>query len=148
MCAGVGALVHVDQEAVRARVAAVLPAVPEVAAAYLFGSALGECRPDSDVDVALILRAAREAAPDFSPAPFEGVVAAALGPLAGHPVDVVALDRTKPLIAMEALHGRQLYVADQDELADFIEVVARAYPDARYWWDRAVADVLAGVRRP
>ncbi|MEW6227740.1 MAG: hypothetical protein AB1700_06525 [Bacillota bacterium] len=47
-------LVTVNEDAIRAAVVPVLVRFPQVAGAYLFGSSLGRCRPDSDIDIGLV----------------------------------------------------------------------------------------------
>ncbi|MEW6447770.1 MAG: nucleotidyltransferase domain-containing protein [Bacillota bacterium] len=48
-------LVRINLEPVIQQVRAVLSEFPQVAGAYLFGSAMESCRPDSDIDLGLIL---------------------------------------------------------------------------------------------
>jgi predicted nucleotidyltransferase len=49
-------MVRVDRDEVTRRITAACSGCRDVAAAYLFGSALGDMRPDSDIDVGVVLR--------------------------------------------------------------------------------------------
>ncbi len=138
-----GQFVTVDQAAVTERVGRVLPLFPEVAAAYLFGSALGACRQDSDLDLALIVKPEVERNPEFSPWGLEGRCAAALGWLAGHCFHPTVLARESAVFAMQAFKGRLVYCVDEAVVADYIEGIARAFPDANRRWLQALNDVLS-----
>ncbi len=81
-------LVVVERDALRARIRAVLAAFPEVAGAYLFGSALGTVRPGSDIDLGVI--------PTVDLTPQRGIDLGAeleerLGHLGSHPFHVTIL---------------------------------------------------------
>lgn len=110
-------LVHVDLAEVEALVRSVLPAFPEIAGAYLFGSCLGGCRPDSDIDVGLVLVAPND------PLYVEAQVEGQLGTLAGHPFHVTAL--TAGELAFEVVRdGRLVFEQDRDAVTEFIEQLA------------------------
>jgi predicted nucleotidyltransferase len=81
----------------------ILAGCPEVAAAWLFGSAArGAMRPDSDVDVGLLLTDSSWTAADRYA--LLGELAARLEAPAGmRPVDVVLLEHQGPVFAHEAL---------------------------------------------
>ncbi|MDA8065845.1 MAG: nucleotidyltransferase domain-containing protein [Thermaerobacter sp.] len=113
------ALVRVDLERVAARVTQVLPRFAEVAGAYLFGSGIGLCRPDSDLDLALILRR-----PAAHPLQLEGRVEAQLGSVDGHPFSVLALGHPGRLAWEVIGNGRLMYEQDRDAVTDFLEQTA------------------------
>lgn len=85
-----GDLVNVDIGIVAKRVANVLRGFPQVAGAYLFGSALGALRKDSDIDIGLILEDIIMT--DKDKAHLEADIANLLKPVNGHIFDVVLLD--------------------------------------------------------
>jgi hypothetical protein len=104
------------------RVRAVLAQVPEIAAAYLFGSrALGRPRPSSDVDVALIF--ARDVDPESRfrlRCALSDRLARACGTTRA---DVVDLETVSPLLAHEALRNGRLVLSRDD--ARRTRVIAR-----------------------
>lgn len=113
-------LIRVDPEALRQRVEAVMERFPEVAGVYLFGSGRGLLRPDSDLDLGVIL-----AAPVENVSLFEGLLEAELGSLDGHPFSVLRL--TPGPFAFRVLReGVLLYERDANAVIDFIEFTARA----------------------
>lgn len=127
-------LVRVDIPEVLRRVASVCARHPEVLAAYLFGSALGEMRPDSDIDVGIVLHPGAEQGAD--PWGFEGPLEADLGWVGTHPPQVTVLSAANAIFTVKALtEARLAYVADADRLSDFLEHVARLnWQNAwRYW---------------
>jgi uncharacterized protein len=101
-------------------IAAVMASYPEVAASWLFGSeARGEARPDSDVDVALLLRERGKTAADVYR--LLGSIAADLEQVApGRRIDLVLLDQQGPVFQHRVLlEGRLVYDADPDRRVDF-----------------------------
>ncbi|MBX6378583.1 MAG: hypothetical protein IRY95_08545 [Clostridia bacterium] len=135
--------VTVSRRRIREIVAGVLPAFPQVVGAYLFGSALDRCRPDSDIDLGLVL----------APMPAEPVgtgflelaleVEARLPRVDGHAFEVHVLRRQAPLFAFEVVSkGLLIYVKDGDAVFDFVEAVARAYGELAARYRRALAEVL------
>ena len=88
---------HVQMELLAARLTRVLERREEVLEAYLFGSrAHGAARPDSDVDVAVYVDAARA---DAGPFGYEADLTAHLMTALGtNAVDVVVLNRAAPLL--------------------------------------------------
>ena len=111
-------LVRMSLADVEARVRKILPAFPDIAGAYLFGSCLGPCRPDSDIDLGLVLRG------DVDAIYLEALVSGALGLVEGHPFHITVL--TPGEFAFQTIHaGRLVYEADVDAVADMIEQVAK-----------------------
>lgn len=138
-----GGLVRIPLARVERAVRAVLPSFPEVAGAYLFGSALGECRPDSDVDLGIVLFPDVPEPSGYGFAALEAEIEARLRPIDGHPFDVTVLRRDQPLFSFVPISsGRLVYVRDEDAIGDFIEVVSRRYGELRYRYRRALDEVL------
>jgi predicted nucleotidyltransferase len=123
-------LVRIDLEPVAARLRSLLPAFG-VAGAYIFGSALEEARPDSDVDVGLIRRDALDPEADpLSALAMAEAVADEMGAVQGHPCHVSVLSLRAPFLAFEAVHtGRLVYEEDEGLVTDFIEEVSLRYRD-------------------
>lgn len=139
----VAQLVRVDLDRAALRVREVLSRLPEVVAGYLFGSALGPCRPDSDVDLGLVLAPGTPEPAGWGLAGLEARIEHLLGDVDGHPFHVTVLSTRHVLFALPVLRdGLLVYVRDPDALTDFIERVARAYPDLRRRYEQALAEVL------
>lgn len=144
---GIGQLVTVDLKLVEERVRGILPDFPQVAGAYLFGSALGPCRPDSDIDLALVSHPGISARGDpLGRERLEARVVTAMGRLDGHPFDVVVLDPDDAIFSFKAIStGRLIYMRDEERVTDFIETVARRYRDAYPRYKRALRDIMDEV---
>jgi predicted nucleotidyltransferase len=122
-----GDLVRLDPALLRERVAQALRPLPQVAGAFLFGSATGFLRPDSDVDLGLILRRDPEDLLEDDTAWETELV---LGRVGNHPVQVSILRERENEFAFRVLReGEPIYLADQRRVADFIERVARSHDD-------------------
>jgi predicted nucleotidyltransferase len=95
------------------RLRGVLAAVPEVAAAYLFGShAHGRARPNSDVDVAVIFAADSDRGTRFR---LRCVLSERLARASGTTrADVVDLEMASALLAHEVLRGGRLLLSRDD----------------------------------
>jgi predicted nucleotidyltransferase len=96
------------------RLRAILDARPEVAAAYLFGSAAaGALRRDSDVDVAILLAGAPDARAELD---LRLELSSALARAAGREVDVVVLDRA-PLLLRYMVYRANRPIFERDPVA-------------------------------
>ncbi len=117
------------------------PALP-IAGVFLFGSALGACRPDSDIDLGLV------PLPDATHAPtwhVEGRAEQLLGTFEGHVFDANLLQGV--LFAFEAVTtGRLVHVRDQEALWDFVERVTRRGWELRRRHRAALDVVLSNLR--
>ena len=140
------ALVEVDRERVARQIAEACAGVPAVAAALLFGSALGRFRPDSDIDVGAVRRPVpgEDADAGFRAGlRLEYELLRMLREYDGHPFDVVVLDPAQPLFVMTVLTaGRVAFVGDEDAYTDFLERVALRYGEDAPRYRRALDEVL------
>lgn len=133
-------------------IAAVLEGFPSVAAAWLFGSeARGQARPDSDVDIGILLRDPRLGALDVHAE--LAVMAARLEAVApGRVIDLVMLEPQGPVFCHRVLfEGRLVYEADHARRLDFeTETCVRYFdwlPTHRLASRVAMADVRAWLER-
>lgn len=111
-------------------------------ALWLFGSeAQGAARPDSDVDLAGLFHR--------SPDPLELFeVAGDLQEVLGRPVDLVDLDRTSPILAMQVLrHGRLLTDRDPKRRVAFAVRALSLYEDLKILRREVDRGVAARLRR-
>jgi predicted nucleotidyltransferase len=119
----------------------------QIAAAWLFGSAArGELRPDSDIDVGILLRDPQATAAD------EYLLLAELTArleviAAPRPVDVVLLEHQGPVFAHEALiDGLLIVEPDPARRATFEATAVMRGIDFRPTWEIARAGQLEGLR--
>jgi predicted nucleotidyltransferase len=105
-----------------------LAAQPDVLAAYLFGSyATGKARPESDVDVAVLLSGTDEMERFERRLRLMGEVEEALG---RRPADVVVLNDAPPLLAHQVLrHGRLIFERDRAARVEFEVRAGQVYTD-------------------
>ena len=95
--------------------------VPDVVAVYLFGSAVtGELRPDSDIDLAVLL-------PTTLPTARLWALAQSLAVSAGRDVDLIDLGSTSTVMRAQIVStGKRLYCANELLCAEF---EGRVYSD-------------------
>ncbi len=139
-----------DTDMIIEKVKTVLRDFPEVAGAYLFGSILGHCRPDSDIDLGLVLEGGLT--PDSPEGDrLESALAILLPPFRGHRFDITILRPDKPLFAFKVIReGKLVYSRNPDRIADVVEIVSRRYaelyPRYRQALEEIFAEVIAGGR--
>lgn len=140
-----GKLTRLDIQAVIVRVVAVLREYPNVAGAYLFGSALDQFRPDSDIDIGLILSVAVK--PESRAGELlAGAIAAALTPVDGHDFDIVLLNPDRPLFTYKVIsRGRLIYRHDDKRITDVMEYVSRRYGEVYPRYRVALAEIMSEV---
>lgn len=126
------------QEILRDLVAPLLSLRP--VAVYLFGSQVtGPARPDSDIDLAVLLP------PDRPRLPVEQRLAlvGALEEVAGRQVDLVVLNQAPLPLQFEIIRtGKVLYQSDFDARTDAEDVIVRDYLDLQPMYERSYREIL------
>jgi len=106
---------------------------------------LEACRPDSDLDLGLVLE------PGIKPDSLEGdrleaAIALFLTPVEGHPFDLVLLNPEKPLFAFRVIkEGKLIYCRNWERVTDVIEYVSRRYADLYPRYRNALEEIFAEV---
>ncbi|OPX83559.1 MAG: hypothetical protein A4E53_04576 [Pelotomaculum sp. PtaB.Bin104] len=139
-----GALIHIDQECVREQVADILKEFPQVAGAYLFGSCLGGCRPDSDIDIGLVLENVDIS--EREQAQLEASIRNSFHSFDSHTYDIVLLELNNPIFYYKVIkEGRLIYVRNIDRVTDVMEIVSRRYADLYPRYRRALQEIIDEV---
>ena len=122
-----GDLLRLDRRVVAAQACRVLSGFPDVAGAYLFGSALDFVGRGSDVDLGLVMREPLAAEREFEVC---GSLEERLGSLGRHRFHVTVVRPEEIAFAFSVLRdGALLYVADAKRVTDVIERVGREHDD-------------------
>jgi predicted nucleotidyltransferase len=96
-----------NAETLQRAVASAAESLPEIQAAFLFGSqASGRARADSDIDVAILID--RDSAGVDARGQLRRVIAALAAHLAADRLDVVILNDAPPALAFQVLKGGKL----------------------------------------
>jgi hypothetical protein len=147
---GYNALVHLDAASLDRAIARCLKPHKEVAAAYVFGSvAAGRARPDSDIDIGVLLARRLPARRVLS---YRLALAADLGAaLRRSAIDVVVLNDASPLLAHRVLsRGRLVFERSASARVRFQVQTARRYADVAPIYDLHIRymkrDAGAGAR--
>lgn len=100
----------------------VLSYLPEIKALYVFGSrAKGEARPDSDLDLAVLVGTELPATKLWE-------TAQRLASRIGMEVDLVNLGKASTVMQMQVINsGRRLYCADEQICGEFEDLVYSSY---------------------
>jgi predicted nucleotidyltransferase len=122
-----------------------LAAQPDVLAAYLFGSyATGEARPESDVDVAVLLSGTDDMERFERRLRLMGEVEEALG---RRPADVVVLNDAPPLLAYQVLrYGRLIFERDRAARVEFEVRAGKIYADLQPMYEYHSHDLFQKIR--
>lgn len=140
----VGNLITLNTEAIIAQVVSTLRKFPLVAGAYLFGSALEMCRPDSDIDLGIVLVDNKMSAREREH--LEADIANSLHSFEGHLFDVVILTTQDPIFSFKVIkEGRLIYAANMDRVTDFMEFVSRQYAEAYPRYKMALQEIIDEV---
>lgn len=120
-------MVRIDEDRIKEAVGSALMDMKEIAGVYLFGSALGLCRPDSDIDIGLVIKPLY-GKPDKYYLDIALAAETRLNPIDGHPFQVVPLNITDCIFAFNAIRkGRLIYERGHDAVTDFTEMISRRY---------------------
>ncbi|MBI3929761.1 MAG: nucleotidyltransferase domain-containing protein [Armatimonadetes bacterium] len=114
---------------------------PEILALYLFGShARGQARPDSDVDLAVLL------APGADPWRTKLDLGSRFSERLGRPVDLVVMGEDLDLTFRILVEGKRLHEAARDEVRSREAVLASQYYDYAPFLRSYVERVAQGYR--
>lgn len=106
------------------RLEQVLATVPNVTAAWVFGSAQGgQINPGSDLDVGVLFETKPSLAELLE---LTGALQQA-APFAE--IDLVPLNEANPILRFEAVSGRAVFCRDASRRAEFVSLTAREYED-------------------
>jgi len=138
-------LISVDIGKITQQVTTSLRNYPQFIAAYLFGSALEQCRPDSDIDIGLVLDprlSLKQKEVDL----LKEDVLLDLGLFDSHPYDVTVIALDSPLFSFKVVkQGQPIYVANSDLLGDFVEKLSRIYGEVAPRYFAALQEIIPGV---
>lgn len=137
-------LVRLDLDSIEKGIIPVLKKFPQIAGAYLFGSVLGYCRPDSDIDLGVLLfsdsRSEREE--DFLVVD----LLEKLPPIKGRVYDIVVLNRQNVIFAYRVISkGKLIFTRSTEVVTDFIEFTSRRYADVYPRYKKALQEIVAEV---
>jgi len=130
-----------------------LASQPDVVAAYVFGSvAQGRARPQSDVDIAVLLTADLDEETRFDRRLRLGWEAERV---IGRPTDLVVLNDAPPLLQHQVLkHGRLIFERDRAARVEFEVRAGQIYADLKPMYDfftevlfKEIREVGLGGRR-
>jgi len=122
-------MVRIDEDRIKEAVGSALMDMKEIAGVYLFGSALELCRPDSDIDIGLVIKPLYGKLDKY----YLDIALAAeirLDPIDGHPFQVVPLNITDCIFAFNVIRkGRLIHEPDHEAVTDFTEIISRRYSE-------------------
>ena len=112
----------------------VLNSFPKITSAWLFGShARGQARPDSDVDIAILVTE------PLSTDELIRLSSKLSWETSQDRVDLVVLNEAPPILAFEAISGINLLCQDETAQAEFASLTCRLYEEDIAMWKRGLA---------
>ncbi len=138
-------LVKLDTSLILKELVPVLKSHEKVEGAFLFGSILGQCRANSDIDVGIILTPENS----YSEKNVELILAdinEGLSPVNKHHFDLVVLNHTSAIFAYKVINqGRLIYGRNHDLITDFMEIVSRKRAENYPRYRQALESICRGV---
>lgn len=138
-------LVRADVTYIKNKLAGTFKEFPVIAGAYLYGSILEYCRPESDIDVGLILvpgtvKSEREG--DFLIVD----ILEKTPTLEGRYLDLILLNFQTTIFAFQVLSkGELIYNYRPDVVTDFLEITSRQYGEVYPRYRQALDLILGGI---
>ncbi len=122
-----GGLVKVEESQIRNKIVSVLEGHEMIAGAYLFGSALKRCRPDSDIDIGLVMMPGSDISEKELDL-IEARIHRGLSPLGTHQFDLVFLTLRDVFFSHKAIRsGKLIFARDMDAITGFTETVSNIH---------------------
>ncbi len=126
------------------KIISVLTLRKEIVGAYLFGSILGQCREDSDIDLGIVLTPHYPYTEKETEKIQEELIED-LPPFQNHHYDVVIVNYVSAIFAFSVISkGQLIYCGDHDVLSDFIEEVSRKRAENYPRYRRALEIIAKG----
>ncbi len=120
-------LVSIDLKEAENLIKPVLEKFPVIAGAYFFGSALEQCRADSDIDLGLVL-SSKFNLPEKKQDLLVAKILNETPRLGNHQFDITILTKDNVFFTHRVLRtGKLFYDKNTAELTDFIELVSHKY---------------------
>lgn len=118
-------LISVDLNMIKENLIPALKSGKTIAGAYLFGSVLDYCRPDSDIDVGILLSPGLLYSEKETEKILEEIYLE-LPPVKNHPYDIIILNSCSAIFAYRVItQGRLIYAGDEEAITDFMEKISR-----------------------
>ncbi|MBS4025220.1 MAG: hypothetical protein KGZ96_06035 [Clostridia bacterium] len=137
-------LVTIDSAVLYENVVPVLKEYKEIAGAIHFGSSLGKCRPDSDIDIGLICNPLLLSQEKENEKLIEKILNQ-LSPVNGHVFDLMVVNTLSSILAFRILKDGNIFFQHEPKvITDFLEQVSRRYAEdyPRY---RTALKLIVGV---
>ncbi|MBS3948144.1 MAG: hypothetical protein KGZ57_07600 [Dethiobacter sp.] len=135
-------LVRVDINTIKDSLIPFLKSRKVISGAYLFGSVLDRCRPDSDIDVGILL------VPGIAYPEAEKIMEELylkLPPVNRRPYDIIILNHCSAIFAYRVITGGRLIYADNMEtVTDFMESISRQRAENYPRYRRALELIAKG----
>ncbi|ADL08874.1 nucleotidyltransferase domain-containing protein [Thermosediminibacter oceani] len=137
-------LIQIDREKLKIYIEEKLGQFDEIAGVYLFGSAIDKMRPDSDIDLGIILVPGAVKS-EKELALFLEKLYLALRNFDGHPFDLISVRHVNTILAFEILrHGVPLLIKNDEVVSEVIESISRRYRDVYPRYKKAL-QIITGV---
>jgi predicted nucleotidyltransferase len=135
-------LINLDISIINQNLIPALESRKVIAGAYLYGSVLDSCRPDSDIDLGILLE------PDISQKEAEKILEELyleLPTVKNHPYDIIILNNCSAIFAYRVItQGRLIYAGNGEAITDFMEKISRQRAENYPRFRRALELIVKG----
>lgn len=135
-------LIKMDINSISEAIIPVLELQNKVAGAYLFGSVLEKCRPDSDIDLAILLQT-DQVLTEQDAEVFSEKLLGKLPHINNHPYDIIILNNVSYILSYKIItQGKLIYARDYDAITSFMEKVSRIRAENYPRYRQALEDIV------
>jgi len=134
-------LINIDIDYISNLILPLLKSYKQIAGAYIFGSSLEFCRPDSDIDLAILLKP--EKVTEKQAEILTETILQKLPHIQKHTFDLIIINRVSAIFAHRIIaQGKKIFSADEDYVRSFMEKTSRIRAENYPRYRKALEEII------